>query len=415
LRNFTSTLESPLGSSIDLAQQRAEEALVGTDLAAIRRHLHAHPELSGLEIETTAYVGHYLSEYGIPYRLGPGGVGVLSDLAVEGTEHLPIIALRADMDALPIQEENDTPYRSQHPGVMHACGHDAHTTMLLGALTALHAAGPGRLVQSRCRGIFQSSEETGQGALDMVHSGAMEGVTAIIALHVAPDLPCGTVGISVGPQTAFCQDFSISVKGVGGHAARPHLTIDPIATAAQLLTLIYQAIPRGTDMNHPVVVTVGEFLGGSCTNVIPESASLRGTVRALTQEAADATRERLRELCAGMSLCSRAEITITFARQFPGVVNDPAVTAVCMEAAQSVVGEEQVLEALPSMGGEDFADYLSAAPGCMMRLGVREPGAEIRPLHTPAFDLAEESLLVGARILLRSFFMLSRGLSASSN
>ena len=379
---------------------------MGEDLIAIRRHLHSQPELSGKEIETTAFVANYLSEHDIPYELGPGGVGIISDLVCEMPGETRLIALRADLDALPIQEENDTPYRSQRNGVMHACGHDAHTTMLMGALVALRSV----RLPSRCRGIFQSSEESGQGALDLVNAGAMKDVAAIIALHVDPNLPWGSVAISPGPQTASCQDFSIRVNGIGGHAARPHLTIDPIATAAQLVTLIYQTIPRGTDMNHPVVVTVGEFLAGNCTNVIPESATLRGTLRALTLDAATSTRERLQELCAGMALSSRAEITITFQRQLPGVVNDPAVTKACLGAARTVVGDKMILEAQPSMGAEDFADYLTEAPGCMMRLGVRKPGEEIRPLHTPTFDLAEESLLIGARLLLRSFFSLNQQL-----
>jgi len=393
------------GSPVEPEFHFAEAALSSEKLIRIRRHLHTHPELSGREIETTAYVGHYLSQQGIPFRFGPEGIGVVSDLEYIGSKDLPIIALRADMDALPIQEENETVYRSQNPGVMHACGHDAHTTMLLGALTALGSISPS---SRRCRGIFQCSEETGQGALDMVHAGVMEGVRAIVALHVDPNLPCGSVAISSGPQTACCQDFTILLKGRGGHAARPHLTIDPIATAAQLVTLIYQTIPRGTDMNHPVVVTVGEFLGGSCTNVIPERASLRGTLRALTLQAAISTRERLGELCDGMALSSKAEITITFERQLPGVVNDPFVTEACLGAARRVVGEKMIEKANPSMGAEDFADYLTEAPGCMIRLGVGVKNEEIRPLHTPTFDLAEDSLLIGAKILLGSYLNLSK-------
>jgi len=397
-----------MGSAADPELQCAEEALMRVDLVTIRRHLHRHPELSGKEIETTAYVGRYLTEHGIPYKLGPRGiggveVGIVSDLACEGPESTRIIALRADLDALPIQEENDIDYRSERSGVMHACGHDAHTTMLMGAMAALRSV----RLPSRCRGIFQSAEENGQGALDMVKAGVMEDVAAIIALHVDPNIPWGTVAISSGPQTASCQDFAIFVKGVGGHAARPHLTIDPIATATQLVTLIYQTIPRGTDMNHPVVVTVTEFLGGNCTNVIPERSRLRGTIRALTLDAANSARERLRKLCSGIAIASRAEITIHFERQLPGVVNDPVVTKACLEAARSVVGDKMVVESKPSMGGEDFADYLSEAPGCMMRLGVRMPDQEIRPLHTPTFDLAEEALLIGAKVLVRSFFSLT--------
>jgi amidohydrolase len=397
-----------LGSSLDPDYQRAEGALIGEKIIAIRRHLHSHPELSGKEIETTAYVGRYLSEQGIPYRLGPHGMGLLSDLTYEqqGLEEMPLIALRADLDALPIQEENTIPYRSQKAGVMHACGHDAHTAMLLGALTAIHSIEP---LKSRCRGIFQSSEETGQGALDMVQADAMKGVSSIIALHIDPNLPTGSVAISSGPQTAYCQDFTILVTGRGGHAARPHLTIDPIASAAQLLSLIYQVIPRNTDLKHPVVVTVGEFSGGACTNVIPDHVSLRGTIRAFSLDIANATRKRLEEICAGMSLCTGAEILMSAERQLPGVINDPVVTSICIEAARDLLGKEKlILESSPSMGAEDFADYLTAAPGCMMRLGVRELDTEIRPLHTPTFDLAETALLLGAKILLRSFFYLNK-------
>ena len=403
MSNLISTSGEPKNKSSD--HQCAEEALIGEELIAVRQHLHRHPELSGQETQTTAYLAHYLLEREIPYRLGPGGLGLVSDLAGSGAAEGPIVALRADLDALPIQEENKTSYRSQVAGVMHACGHDAHTAMVLGVLLALHHAGSGAW---RCRGIFQSSEEAGHGALDMVNAGALEGVSSIIALHVAPNLPAGSIGISSGPQTACCQDFSILVKGVGGHAARPHLTIDPIATAAQLLTLIYQMIPRATDVSQPVVVTVGQFQAGTCTNVIPETAILNGTIRSLNLDVMDITRERLQALCSGMGLSTRSEITISFHRLLPGVVNDLNITQACREAAQAVIGNKKLIsEAQPSMGAEDFADYLTEVPGCMIRLGIGEPGRETRALHTPTFDLVESSLLLGAKILLRSFFNLS--------
>jgi amidohydrolase len=391
--------------------QGAERALVEGELIAIRRHLHSHPELSGKEIDTTSYLSRRLTEYGIKYRFGPEGLGLISDLSCSGQSEGPIVALRADLDALPIQEENEVPYCSEHAGVMHACGHDAHTAMLLGSITALNAAGPVS-TPVPCRAIFQSSEETGQGALDMVRAGAMEGVGAIIALHVDPNLPSGSVGISSGPQTACCQDFTITVKGRGGHAARPHLTIDPIAIGAQLLTQIYQTIPRNSDVRTPVVVTVGEFRGGYCTNVIPDTATLRGTIRTLDFQVAGETRGRLQRICDGVSLSSGGGVEIRFDRLLRGVVNDPVITAICLEAAREVVGDAGLItEARPSMGAEDFADYLTEAPGCMMRLGVGRPGGEIRPLHTPTFDIEEDSLLIGARILLRSATLLGRHLS----
>ncbi len=327
----------------------------------------------------------------------------MADLA--GDARSPLVALRADIDALPIQETTELPFCSEVPGVMHACGHDAHTAMLFGAIAALHRAAP---LPARCRAIFQSSEETGQGALDMVNAGALDGAGSIIALHVDPNLPAGSIGITAGPQTACCQDFTIILKGRGGHAARPHLTIDPIAIGAQLVTQIYQAIPRAMDLRNPAVVTVGQFDGGHCANVIPGSVTLRGTIRALDLPVAEETRERLTRLCEGAALASGAKVEPAFSRLLPGVVNDPAITAACIEAARGLVGAERlILEGKPSMGAEDFADYLTVAPGCMMRLGVGAQGKEVRPLHTPTFEIEESALLVGARLLLRSFLRLS--------
>ena len=371
-------------------------------LIAVRRHLHQHPELSGAEHATTAFLSAELSAAGIAHSLGPGRRGIITRRFGALRRETPVVALRADIDALPIAEENDVPYRSSAEGVMHACGHDAHSAMVLGALLGLHLAPP---AGAGVRGIFQPSEEAGHGARDMVKAGAVDGVDAIVALHVDPTLPAGSVALRPGPQTAHCQDFSLEVVGRGGHGARPHNTVDPIAIASQLVSLIYQGVPRRTDARDPVVVTIGEFHAGHAANVIPDTARLKGTIRAFDSHVARNTRRLIEQICRGVALASRARVRATFDEPLNGVTNDPRVTAICEQAARSVVGASRVLtDGRPSMGAEDFADYLERVPGCMIRIGVKSPRIKATPLHTSRFDVEESALLVGARLLARVLF-----------
>jgi amidohydrolase len=369
------------------------------EIVKVRRHLHAFPELSGNEYASTSFLAEHLAASGMSYALGPGGRGIITEISGRPAQNAPVVALRADMDALPIEEENDVSYRSRNPGVMHACGHDAHSAILLGALRALKSAGS---TPVGWRGIFQPSEEAGHGAREMVGHGALEGVSAIVALHLDPNLEAGQLGLTAGPQTAFCQDFAVEVCGRGGHGARPHQTIDPIATAAHLISLIYQAVPRRNDARDPLVVTIGHIEGGHAANVIPDRVTMKGTIRALEPMVLQNARELIERLCRSSAEAFGGEVRITFDAQLPGVVNDPRVTAICLEAARGLVGADRVVtEGRPSMGAEDFADYLTATPGCMIRLGVREKGKKTTPLHTATFDMDESALLVGARLMTR--------------
>lgn len=369
---------------------------VAPRLSAIRRRLHRHPELSGAEFTTTSILGKQLAAAGIPFRLGAGKRGIITNIVPASGAEAPVIALRADIDALPIAEQNRISYRSQNDGVMHACGHDAHSAILMGTTMALHRAG--RLPVA-WRSIFQPAEETGCGASEMVAQGAVKGAQAILAFHVDPTLPVGHVSITPGPQSAFCQDFTIEVHGRGGHGARPHSTIDPIAVAAQLITLVYQAVPRQTDARDPVVVTIGMIQGGQAPNIIPSTVIMKGTIRSFDQAVSEHARRTVERLCAGTARAFRARIHPVFDRLLRGVINDPFVADHCLKAARGLLGKKRVLtDRKPSLGAEDFADYLTSVPGCMMLIGVKSPRKKITPLHTATFNLDEKALLLGVRL-----------------
>jgi len=365
-------------------------------LSQFRRHLHQHPELSGEEFSTTEYLGKQLTSARVPHRVAKGDRGIITDIVESTDRGAPVIAMRADIDALPINEESDVPYRSRKSGVMHACGHDAHSAILLGTTLALYRAKP---LPIGWRSIFQPAEESGRGAREMVKEGALEGVDAIIALHVDPNLAIGKVAITPGPRTAFCEDFAIEITGRGGHGARPHATVDPIATAAQLITLIYQAVPRQTDARQPIVVTIGVINAGYASNVIPDTASLKGTIRTLNTAVSTHAHDTVERLCASVAQAFGAKISLQFESVIPGMVNDVQIATLSANVAGRLLGPENVLRSEPpSLGAEDFADYLPVVPGCMIGLGAKPPGRKVTPLHTATFDIDETALSIGARL-----------------
>jgi amidohydrolase len=389
---------SSLNRPLDPASDRVQAHLTrgAARLSQIRRHLHRNPELSGQEFSTTDYLSKQLTAARVPHRVAAGKCGIITDVIESPDSGAPIVAMRADIDALPIKEENNVPYRSKRAGVMHACGHDAHSAILLGTTLALYRARP---LPVAWRSIFQPAEEAGRGACEMVNQGALEGVDAIIGLHVDPNLPVGRVAITPGPRTAFCQDFAIEIGGRGGHGARPHTTADPIAAAAHLITLIYQAVPRQTDARQPVVVTIGMVNAGFASNVIPDTASLQGTIRTLNTAVALQPRETVERLCASVAQAFGAKISPVFERLLPGLVNDAQIATLAAGVAGQLLGPENILRnEPPSMGAEDFADYLPVVPGCMIGLGAKGPDRKITPLHTATFDIDETALLIGARL-----------------
>lgn len=382
------------------------------ELCRTRRHLHANPEPSREEYQTTRFLAEALDDAGLTREIAPTGRGLIA--GPPGMDGAPVVAIRADIDALRIHDAKTVSYRSAREGVMHACGHDAHATMALGAALALWNCRDALPREIAWRAIFQPSEEVGEGALEMVAAGAMDRVRAILALHVDPETTAGRVAYRQGVLTAFCQELHVEIRGTGGHAARPHQSVDPIGVASQFITGVYQFVPRSVDSRDPVVVTFGSIQGGTSANVIPDEVRLMGTIRTLSEAAATRVGERIRQIAFGLSEASGATIQVTLRRGTDAVVNDPDVTRTCVRAAGEVVGQGSLEEIpLPSMGGEDFSGYLKHAPGCLLRLGVASSDHPRYFLHSPHFDIDEQALVVGARVLAHGVVLLSEALGSA--
>lgn len=362
-------------------------------LIEIRRHLHSHPELSGQEHQTSAYVAGVLSSSGLHIQESVGKTGVVGEIKAPGKDSR-LLAIRTDMDALPIQEATGLDYTSRRVGVMHACGHDVHTTVGLGTamiLSQLREALPGNI-----RFLFQPAEETAQGAKWMIQDGVMENVSAILSLHVFPSIPAGSIAIRYGALTAAADDLEISIIGESGHGARPHEAIDAIWIAAQVITSLQQAISRTQNPLRPVVLTVGQIKGGRAPNVIADHVRLRGTVRSLHPETSAALPHWIEGIVAGICRTYGARYEVDYQRGVPMVQNASELSHLLELSAQEAWGHERV-QVLPesSLGAEDFSLYLEHAPGAMFRLGVGHPDRPNYPLHHPQFAVDESAIVTG--------------------
>lgn len=362
-------------------------------LLEIRRHLHSHPELSGQEHQTSAYVAGVLSSSGLQIRETVGKTGVMGEIAASGSD-LRLLAIRTDMDALPIQEATGLEYASRHLGVMHACGHDVHTTVGLGTamiLSQLRENLPGNI-----RFLFQPAEEISQGAKWMIQDGAMEKVSAILSLHVFPSIPAGSVAIRYGALTAAADNLEITIIGESGHGARPHEAIDAIWIAALVITSLQQAISRTQNPLRPVVLTIGQIEGGRAPNIIADQVRLRGTVRSLHPETTAHLPQWIEEIVASVCQPYKARYEVNYQRGVPTVQNAPQLTQLIELSAQEAWGYERVhVLPEPSLGSEDFALYLEHAPGAMFRLGVGHKDKPNYPLHHPRFAIDESAIVTG--------------------
>ncbi len=371
-------------------------ATLAPRLIEIRRHLHSHPELSGQEYQTAAYVAGVLSSCGLRVKEGVGKVGVMGELPGTGQDDR-LLAIRADMDALPIQERTALDFASRQAGVMHACGHDVHTTVGLGtAMVLSQLLDQGMVLPGTVRFLFQSAEEIAQGATWMVQDGAMEGVTAILGAHVFPTIPAGVVGIRYGALTAAADDLEITIQGESGHGARPHEAIDAIWIAAQVITALQQAISRTQNPLRPVVLTIGKIAGGRAANVIADQVQLLGTVRSLHPETSAALPGWIEQIVTGVCQTHGAKCTVDYRRGVPSVQNDTGLTQLLETSAREAWGNGgvQIIQE-PSLGAEDFSVYLQAAPGSMFRLGVGFADKRNYPLHHPQFEVDEAAIVTG--------------------
>ena len=363
------------------------------ELLELRRHLHAHPELSGEEHQTAALVAGELRQLGWRVREGVGRTGVVAEL---GPDHGPTVGLRVDMDALPVEERTGLSYASTRQGLMHACGHDLHTCTGLGVARLL-AQEPH--LGARVRLLFQPAEELAQGAVWMRDAGAVEGLDALYGVHVVPNLPVGTVGIRRGCLTAAAGELEILVQGEGGHGARPHQSVDAVWLAARVITELQQTIARRLDALQPVVISFGKVEGGRAFNVIADQVRLLGTVRCLDLQQHAQLPAWIDETVQGICASGGGTAVVNYRCIAPPVHNDPQLTTLLERCAVDCLGRDKVLPVeQPSLGAEDFAELLRDVPGMMVRLGVAGPDG-CAPLHNGAFALEEDALGVGIAVL----------------
>ncbi|WP_440072577.1 M20 family metallopeptidase [Streptosporangium sp. OZ121] len=367
------------------------------ELINFRRDLHMHPELAFAEYRTTQRVAERLTAAGLVPSVLPRGTGLLCDV---GSGDGPTVALRADIDALPVPDEKDVSYSSTVPGVCHACGHDVHTAILLGTSLFLAQQAEAGLLPGRVRLIFQPAEELPGGALEVMASGGISGVDRIFGLHCDPRLDVGKVGLKAGPITSACDRVTIRVSGPGGHTARPHLTADLVFALAKILTELPAALSRRIDPRSSLSLVWGRVEAGSVANAIPDDGVAEGTVRCLDEAAWHAAPDMIKSLLESVAGAYGVEAEMEYVRGVPPVVNDKVSVQMLAEAAEGVLGEGAPVPTEQSLGGEDFGWYLESIPGAFARLGTREPGStHLADIHQGTFDVDETAIGAGVRFL----------------
>jgi amidohydrolase len=372
---------------------------ISEKLSAIRRHIHQNPELSFQEFETTKFIENELEKIGITHHYRILKTGVIAE--IEGHSEGRSIALRADIDALPIVEVQDRTYRSLNEGLMHACGHDVHTTCLLGAAHLLFENRD--LWKGKIQLIFQPGEEKLPGGASLlIEKGLFENFEpeAILGQHVHPELEAGKVGYRAGMFMASADEIYISIKGKGGHAAQPHKTTDPVLCSANLLVQLQQVVSRNCPPNIPSVLSFGKIVANGATNIIPSEVHLEGTFRTMNEEWRSLAHQRIEEMCESIGKATNNIVEVNILKGYPFLENDSRITQIILQGAKEFLGEENVVELEPRMTAEDFAWYTQQVPGCFYRLGTGNVYMGITSgVHTSNFDVDEKALSIGAGLM----------------
>jgi amidohydrolase len=360
-----------------------------------RRHFHENPEPALKEFQTARKIEETLNGFGIETRMMAGGIAVRGFL--QGGNPGKTIALRADIDALPMAEETNLPFQSRNPGVFHGCGHDAHTAMLLGAAQIL--SGMRNELSGNVVFIFQPAEETGQGAAKMVAEGVLDKVDAVFGIHVDVSLPSGTLHYKAGPIMAAGDFFDVKISGKGGHGAMPQTAVDPIAIAAQAISAVQTVVSREVDPRESAVVSVCKIQAGGAYNIIPDSVTFGGTLRSHSPELREYLPKRVEEIIRGVAAAMRGICEFTLHKRFPPTINEEKMTAFVKEIGQEILGAEKIFPKVPLMGSEDFSCYLEKVPGTFFFLGVKnEAKGIVYPGHHPKFDVDEDALPFGTAL-----------------
>jgi amidohydrolase len=389
---------------IDLNKIRPEIQSLQPQLVALRRQLHQHPELGFREQMTADLIQKKLQEWGIQHQTGIAKTGIVAILQGKKTSfNLKGLAIRADMDALPIQEENNVTYKSQHDGVMHACGHDGHTAIAL--MTAYYLSKHRNDFAGTVKIIFQPAEEGPGGAKPMIAAGVLKNpdVDAIVGLHLWNNLPLGTIGVRSGPLMAAVEKFDLSIQGRGGHGAMPHQTVDALLVGAQIVTALQSIVSRNVDPIDSAVVTIGEFKSGTARNVIADTAQLHGTVRYFNPQLEGFFQQRITAVIQGICEAYGATYKLNYVATYPAVINDQRVTELVRSIAIDLVDTSLgIVPECQTMGGEDMSFFLQEVPGCYFFLGSANPDQDLAyPHHHPRFDFDETALMVGVEMFAR--------------